>query len=93
MADINFDCPFCGQNLDAPEELAGLRIDCPACQKSIAIPAPAAPAAGPSSTGPIPDDLMSESLKKSSTMRLNLPPDLGIPPPSKRIVRIKRLGK
>lgn len=38
MADINFDCPYCGQNLDAPEEMAETIITCPACSKDIKIP-------------------------------------------------------
>ncbi len=40
MPDINFDCPFCQQNLDAPDDMAGMSIECPACGKSIRIPAP-----------------------------------------------------
>ncbi len=27
MADVNFNCPHCGQNLDAPEEMAGQTLD------------------------------------------------------------------
>ena len=38
MADINFDCPHCGQNLNGPEDMAGQTIDCPVCQKSFQIP-------------------------------------------------------
>lgn len=38
MADINFDCMHCGQNLDAPPELVGVTIACPACSKHITIP-------------------------------------------------------
>lgn len=40
MPDINFDCPFCKQNLDAPEDMTGMDIECPACGKSLKIPAP-----------------------------------------------------
>ena len=40
MPDINFDCPLCKQNLDAPEDMAGLCIECPSCGKSIRIPPP-----------------------------------------------------
>ena len=38
MADINFDCPHCGQNLNGPEDMAGQTIDCPVCQKAFQIP-------------------------------------------------------
>ena len=39
MADIEVQCPFCGEILEAPEELAGDTVDCPACSKSIRIEA------------------------------------------------------
>jgi hypothetical protein len=38
MADINFKCPHCGQDLNGPEEMAGQTIDCPVCEKSFDIP-------------------------------------------------------
>ncbi len=38
MADINFDCPHCGQNLETDEILSGTGIDCPVCKKYITIP-------------------------------------------------------
>jgi hypothetical protein len=48
MVDINFDCPHCNQNLDAPSDMAGETIECPTCRKSIGIPVPEIPAqAGP----------------------------------------------
>jgi hypothetical protein len=40
MSDINFDCPFCKQNLDAPEDMAGMNIECPACGRIIRVPRP-----------------------------------------------------
>ena len=40
MADINFDCPHCGQNLDAPPDMAGESLECPACEEAITVPAP-----------------------------------------------------
>jgi TM2 domain-containing membrane protein YozV len=40
MADINFDCPHCNQNLDAFPDMAGETIECPACGEAIAIPSP-----------------------------------------------------
>ena len=41
MPDINFNCPSCGQNLEAPEDMAGDVLDCPACQKPLTVPKPA----------------------------------------------------
>ena len=38
MNGINFNCPACRQNIEAPEEMAGHVIECPACEKSIVIP-------------------------------------------------------
>ncbi len=38
MADINFNCPFCSQNFDAPDDMAGEALDCPACNKTIKVP-------------------------------------------------------
>ena len=46
-ADINFDCPACGQNLDAPAEMGGLAIPCPACGHNVNIPQPVTPADAP----------------------------------------------
>ncbi|MBT3191710.1 MAG: zinc-ribbon domain-containing protein [Verrucomicrobia bacterium] len=40
MADIEFNCPECGQVLEAPEEMAGEAIACPACEATITIPGP-----------------------------------------------------
>lgn len=101
MADVNFDCPLCGQNLDAPEDMAGWAIDCPNCGKKIKIPIP--PGAEPPSepidttesderamTGLI-EDPTSESLKKGSTVRIDVPEEYLRPEPSQRIVKIKRL--
>lgn len=41
MADINFDCPHCGHNLEVSERGAGLTVACPECSKNIQIPIPA----------------------------------------------------
>ena len=38
MADINFDYPHCGQNLETDEILSGTGIDCPVCKKYLTIP-------------------------------------------------------
>jgi TM2 domain-containing membrane protein YozV len=40
MKEINFDCPACRQNIEAPPEMAGHVVECPACEKPIVIPHP-----------------------------------------------------
>lgn len=92
MADINFDCPHCGQNLNGPEDMAGQTIDCPVCQKSFQIPGgiievpkgqmapPSRPSGPPPSTG---DD-------KGKTVRIELPPEF-LAEPDKHIFKIKRI--
>lgn len=46
MADIGFACGSCGQNLEAPEEMAGTDVECPSCGATITVPEPA-PAQNP----------------------------------------------
>ena len=41
MADIIFDCPECGHNLEVDEKGAGMTVPCPECTKPITIPFPA----------------------------------------------------
>jgi len=36
--NINFDCPQCGQNLEAPNDMAGMELDCPSCSAQMRIP-------------------------------------------------------
>lgn len=38
MADINFDCPECGHNLEVDDSGEGLTVPCPECSKTITIP-------------------------------------------------------
>ena len=40
LPDVRFNCPSCGQHLDAPPEMSGNSIPCPSCQTSISIPSP-----------------------------------------------------
>ena len=100
MAEINFDCPHCGQNLDAPDDMGGTIIDCPACNKPIKIPVPPgalrplAPVIPPTKaapnklaqTGVIPP--VNED--KGNTVRIELPPDAVMPERKHRVVFIKR---
>ncbi len=38
MPDITFDCPACGETLEAPAEFAGDTLECPACDTVITVP-------------------------------------------------------
>ena len=95
MADINFNCPHCGQNLNGPDEMAGQTIDCPVCQKSFQIPggiievpkgklAPTGGRPAPEATRP------STSDDKGKTVRIELPPEF-LAEPEKHIFKIKRI--
>lgn len=97
MADINFDCPLCSQNLDAPDDMAGLFIECPACAKIIKVPTPTAQqkAAGSIRASPPPPPELTPQQKaeqdqKSSTIPIKLPPNLGVPERQHRKIIIKR---
>ena len=100
MAEINFDCPHCGQNLDAPEDMAGWALDCPNCGKKIKIPIPegleaprpegAAKPEDNATTGLI-EDPSAGDFPKGSTVRIDVPEEYTRPEPRQRIVKIKRL--
>jgi phage FluMu protein Com len=83
MADINFDCPNCGQNLDAPEEMSGVTIHCPQCKALCVVP-------GilnlPTAENPPPPDQ-----DKGSTVRITIPQEFNAPPPTHRHITIKRM--
>lgn len=65
MAEIEFNCPACGQVLEAPEEMAGESLACPSCEAPITIPAPAPDT---------PDDSVAASL-------FSTPPDAALDEP------------
>jgi DNA-directed RNA polymerase subunit RPC12/RpoP len=91
MSDVNFNCPHCGQNLDAPEEIAGREIECPTCGRDIGVPdGPSAAAEdGKSATGPL-RDLADE--EKGSTVKIDLPEDPDLRRNrAPRVIRIKRV--
>jgi hypothetical protein len=83
MADLNFNCPKCEQNLTTDESLSGSKIDCPSCNTPFEVPSAgdenvqrveAEPAAPPVSGKPEPKKLAvpvheggEELLKKSSS--------------------------
>ena len=94
MADISFDCPHCGQNLNGPEEMAGQTIECPVCQKEFQIPgglievpkSALAPPSRPSAPAPT----TSTGDDKGKTVRIELPPEF-LAEPEKHIFKIKRI--
>lgn len=92
--DIVFECPKCRQWLEAPANMTGLFVECPKCDAIIKVPLPGAspdPAREPrqepepESTPKVDDEAL-----KGSTIRIDLPPGLGIPAPPKRRVTIRR---
>jgi hypothetical protein len=78
MPDIHFECPKCGQTLDAPEELATQFIDCPTCEESIQIPA-----RSQRKESPKPQDSTPKPVTKTSTPSLQAPTILDNLPPVK----------
>ena len=44
---MEFACPGCGQNLEAPEEMAGQVVACPACEQEMTVPEAEPPDAAP----------------------------------------------
>ncbi|MDB4459116.1 hypothetical protein N9059_00930 [bacterium] len=58
---INFDCPKCGQNIDAPPEMAGIEFPCPSCKDSLKIPEKST---NPDGSGAAPSKVKVVSLRK-----------------------------
>ena len=107
MADIDFNCPHCRQNLNGPEEMAGQTITCPVCQKEFQIPGgiievpknklappprPTAPATGPAPTDTGKIPRPSGDDDKGKTVRIELPPEF-LTEPDKHIFKIKRIQR
>ena len=97
MADIDFNCPHCGQNPGGRKEVAGRATDPPFCQKGFPTPGgitetpknrrappgrPSAPAAP--AARPSGDD------EKGKTVRIELPPEF-LAEPEKHMFKIKRI--
>ena len=93
MADlIVFNCPYCNQSLDAPEELAGQDGCCPACKQAIVIPAAynmsETPAGG--ITPPETSAIQPGDGAKSSTIRIDIGDEMILPKAKPRVFKIKR---
>jgi hypothetical protein len=43
MPDMKFNCPKCGQSLEAPSDMAGEAVPCPSCQTPLKVPSPSVP--------------------------------------------------
>ena len=103
MADINFNCTHCGQNLNGPEEMAGETIECPVCQKDFQIPGgiieippsqlatPSRPSAPTSSSAPAAARTSGDD-EKGKTVRIELPPEF-LAEPEKHMFKIKRIQR
>ena len=87
--DIVFTCSKCHQWLESPPDLTGLFVECPKCSEIIKVPeASEDPSAWPAASTSYPASPSEEPDRKASTVRIELPPDLGIPhpPPKKRFI-------
>lgn len=84
-ADIVFICPKCHQWLEAPPDLAGLFVECPKCDEIVKVPIesqdPDVVEASAEFSAPVPPPPESDNLK-GTTVRIELPQDLNIPPPA-----------
>ncbi len=67
MTDINFDCPHCQQNLEAPLEMAGDSLPCPTCGTLIQVPVKALKAERPRTAAPPPEEPEMSKSPKSRT--------------------------
>jgi hypothetical protein len=100
MADINFDCPHCGQNLNGPEEVVGETIECPVCKKSFQIPggiievpkSQLAPPSRPSAPASPAQSRSATDADKGKTVRIVLPPEF-LTEPEKHMFKIKRIQR
>jgi hypothetical protein len=78
MSDIHFECPKCGQPLDAPDELVNELIDCPGCKETINVPPYSWPITPPKPPEPestliIPDDIIGSAPKASPNPQPSTP--------------------
>jgi predicted nucleic acid-binding Zn-ribbon protein len=87
-----FKCRDCGQLLEADRGMAGLMVECPKCGSVIHVPDTndaAVPAAADQTAAHVPD-AAEEQRRKSETIRIELPPNLGIPEAPRRRITIRR---
>jgi len=86
--DVIFRCPHCEQWLESPPDLIGLFVECPKCEAIVKVPSGAGEPSVKASEGKSPgaslrgSDADEEEKSKSATIRIQLPPNLGIPSPA-----------
>lgn len=89
--DVEFQCPHCSQWLEAPGDMVSLFVECPGCEAIIKVPSPTeAAAANTAPQEPALKPPPETDELKGTTMRIELPPNLGLPPPPKRQFIIRR---
>lgn len=88
MANIEFKCPYCGQELNGGDDLAGETVECPSCGKEFTVPGfgamPAAPAYEAPAGGSAADN--------DKTVKIELPPEF-LAEPEKHVFKIKRIQR
>lgn len=95
MSDlIIFECPYCGQSLDAPQSFAGKDGHCPACKHAVMIPA-AYEFPGKTPEEELDSQIESTSIQAddsamSSTVRIDVGEELHLPKAAPRVMKIKR---
>lgn len=105
---INFDCPNCAQNIDAPEVMLGMEAPCPTCGQNVKVPdkppgpprMPQPPAAesapgGPGGEGIVGAEDLGEDAIKGATVRIDVNQffkELGDDRPKRQIIIKRRQG-
>jgi len=91
--DVVFECTHCHQWLEAPPDMANLFVECPKCETVIKVPSSSSvvPTSKKREFTPPPESIPSSGNEQlSSTIRIDLPPNLGIPQTPKRRLTIRR---
>ena len=90
MTDINFNCPFCGQNLDADEDLISTNVPCPSCGKIFRVVQPVRSCVDAQRIAPPPPPPPPSKEDMIATTRIELPHEYLSPERKSRIITIKR---
>ena len=82
--EFKFDCPECGQHIQAAREWSGRKINCPVCKKLITIPPPPeSPKADVPSVSSKP--VMPPPSKPAGSPTLAKPPEKAAPEPAEKV--------
>lgn len=84
MADnISFACPGCGQELEAPPELAGMETECPSCGQAMIVPGDEqAPIDASPELAPAPEASEPEADTPAPMQEESIPDDVAEPGPA-----------